>query len=244
MAKRTRGINEFEFLSIDDALVLIEENKIKRATERRRKWRREYREAKAKKAEEKLALEKEEREREERLGRKKSTEGGEDWEIQSTEMSVVSEVPSTAISETTVEQSTIEGYRKLPKEQTSRQTNVLITIAGWLTYGSDDYSLPFSTLTPGVYGDQYALIWESNELQQLGSTLKLLATEIGSFIFQQGICAAILPTLMAGLTGPLWAIKLTYLMDNPWGIGLSKAKKAGRVKLYKLLVASLLYIFF
>ncbi|KAJ3024639.1 UNVERIFIED_CONTAM: hypothetical protein HDU68_007917 [Siphonaria sp. JEL0065] len=36
---------------------------------------------------------------------------------------------------------------------------------------------------------------------------------------------------LAGLTGPLWALKLTYMVDNPWGSGLTKVKKLeGRVK--------------
>jgi hypothetical protein len=34
---------------------------------------------------------------------------------------------------------------------------------------------------------------------------------------------------MGALTGPLWLIKLTYLVDNPWGNALSKAEKAGRL---------------
>ena len=79
----------------------------------------------------------------------------------------------------------------------------------------DDFTLPFSTLQKDIYGDQYTLVWESADLQSLGSTLKILASEVASFILQQGVLAAVLPILMAGLTGPLWALKLTYLMDNP-----------------------------
>lgn len=114
-----------------------------------------------------------------------------------------------------------------------RQTNVLITISGWMTYGKDDFTLPWSTLVQNIYGDQYALVWESKDLKELGSALKILASEIGSFLFQQGIQYTLLPVLMAGLTGPMWALKLTYLLDNPWGIGLSKAQRAGRVKLQR-----------
>ncbi|RKO98790.1 hypothetical protein CXG81DRAFT_15443, partial [Caulochytrium protostelioides] len=115
------------------------------------------------------------------------------------------------------------------EQRLTRQTHVLITIAGWITYGEDDFTLPFSLLRRGLYGDQYSLVWESQALQDLGSALRLLVSEIAGFIFQQGLHATLLPVLMAGLTGPLWMLKLTYLMDNPWGIGLSKAKKAGRL---------------
>ncbi|KAJ3088414.1 hypothetical protein HK102_008808 [Quaeritorhiza haematococci] len=118
---------------------------------------------------------------------------------------------------------------KEPQDSKAKQTNVLITVSGWLTYGVDDYHLPFSTVEQGIHGDQYTLLWESKALQDLGSTLKILVGEVAGFLFQQGLQATLLPILMAGLTGPLWALKLTYLLDNPWGNGLSKAKRAGRV---------------
>ncbi|RKO91247.1 hypothetical protein BDK51DRAFT_53005 [Blyttiomyces helicus] len=111
----------------------------------------------------------------------------------------------------------------------AKQTNVLITVAGWITYGFDDHTLPFSTLEPGVHGDQYALAWETDTLQELGSALKLLVGEVASFLLQQGLQATVLAGLMVGLTGPLWVLKLSYLVDNPWGNGLTKANKAGRV---------------
>ncbi|KAI9205052.1 uncharacterized protein BJ171DRAFT_423515, partial [Polychytrium aggregatum] len=110
-----------------------------------------------------------------------------------------------------------------------KQTNVLITIAGWVTYGVDDHTLPFSTLEPNIYGDQYTLVWETKTLEELGSALKLLGMEVASFLFQKGLEVTVLPILMMGLTGPLWMLKLTYLLDNPWGNALGKAKWAGRV---------------
>ncbi|KAI8614114.1 hypothetical protein BC830DRAFT_1065845 [Chytriomyces sp. MP71] len=114
---------------------------------------------------------------------------------------------------------------------TAPKANVLITIAGWVgpTDSRDDFTLPFSTLTPGLHGDQYALVWETQALIELGHAVKLLMSEVTSFVVQQGIQYFLLPVLMAGLTGPMWAIKLTYMVDNPWGNGLTKAKKAGRL---------------
>lgn len=37
---------------------------------------------------------------------------------------------------------------------------------------------------------------------------------------------------MAALTGPMWMLKLSYLVDNPWGNALTKAEKAGRVHMF------------
>ncbi|KAI9106309.1 hypothetical protein DFS34DRAFT_574321, partial [Phlyctochytrium arcticum] len=133
-------------------------------------------------------------------------------------------------------QSTVDGdydegirFKEPEGPPKAKQTNVLITVAGWITYGADDHTLPFSTLERDCHGDQYALCWETDALQELGSALKLLVGEVASFLVQQGLQATVLSTLMIGLTGPLWVMKLSYLVDNPWGIGLSKANKAGRV---------------
>jgi Protein of unknown function (DUF726) len=115
------------------------------------------------------------------------------------------------------------------KQQAAKRTNVLITISGWCNNDSDDHVYPYSTLVPGVNGDHYALIWETKTLQELGSTMAILAGEIASFIFQQGLQATVLPVLMGALTGPMWLLKLNYLVDNPWGNALTKAEKAGRL---------------
>jgi hypothetical protein len=69
----------------------------------------------------------------------------------------------------------------------SKQTNVIITIAGWIVHSEDDHSLPFSVIEKGVHGDQYSLIWETETLKELGSALKILVSEVTSFIVQQGI---------------------------------------------------------
>ncbi|KAI9007167.1 hypothetical protein BC832DRAFT_433011 [Gaertneriomyces semiglobifer] len=123
-----------------------------------------------------------------------------------------------------------EGFRfKEYTDTKAKQTNVLITVAGWIAYGPDDHTLPFSVLEPELYGDQYALIWETDALQELGGALKLLVGEVASFVIQQGLQATVLSALMLGLAGPIWAMKLGYLVDNPWGVGLSKAIKAGKV---------------
>lgn len=126
-----------------------------------------------------------------------------------------------------------------PQPSRRRKLNVIITVSGWLTKkkgdtrqeqqrSRDDYTLPFSTLSEG-YGEQYALVWESEVLETCGSLLSLVAGEVASFLFQQGLQAFVLPTLMAGLALPLWTMKLSYMVDNPWGIALDKAKKVGRL---------------
>lgn len=202
--RRTRGIEEFKFLGISDALQQIDEHK---------KTRRE-----------KVVP--------------KEQPNPEDPKASS--LALACETP--IITEETLQEAKVgdqgsndELAISVTRPQTpaedkaQKQTHVLITITGFVEYDQDDHTYPYSTLTEGGNGDQYSLIWETATLKELGGTLRILLGEIASFIIQQGLQATVLPVLMAALTAPLWAIKLTYLVDNPWGNALSKAEKAGRL---------------
>ncbi|KAJ3188987.1 hypothetical protein HK101_009058 [Irineochytrium annulatum] len=126
----------------------------------------------------------------------------------------------------------LESQRRTRNPSTKpAQTNVLITVAGWVTTRDpeDDFTLPFSTLARHEHGDHHSLVWETQALVRLGSAMKMLVGEVTGFLLQQGIQTFLLPSLMAGLTGPLWLLKFAGWLDNPWAVGLSKAKKAGLV---------------
>lgn len=243
MIKRTKGIDEFEFITIEDALLLIAENQEKRKQSRRKRWRKEAREARELK----------ERQLEGKEGLKAPILGDKEMLYSFSQISFDS-IPSNTLSKKSSYHSLLDSKDRLNVETNviweaqeselspeitvkdtyykPRLTNVIITISGWLTYGKDDYSLPFSTIVPNLFGDQYALIWESKTLYELGSALKMIAGEVTGFIVQQGLQATLLPVLMAGLSAPLWALKLTYFLDNPWSNGLEKAKRVGKVSLF------------
>jgi len=48
---------------------------------------------------------------------------------------------------------------------------------------------------------------------------------------KQLLGATILPVI-AAMSLPIWMMKLNYTVDNPWGIGLSKAQKTGLVSFF------------
>ncbi|KAI8927915.1 hypothetical protein BC831DRAFT_152325 [Entophlyctis helioformis] len=279
MMKRTRGIEEFEFLGLEDALKRLEENREKRRTERRKRYRREARAQQ----QEKQAQAAQQAAHAVKADGKQLAGGGlgmpdgasplppvpmrpagvmltsaaeTHGAAGANDSDVLWEMASTVDTDLGHDQedmgyddddddlaSTVNGdmaqndgmdddgirFREPSELPKARQTHVLVTIAGWVARGEDDHTLPFSVLEVGQNGDQHTLIWETKVLQELGSTLSILFGEIASFIFQQGLQATLLPVLMAGLAGPMWMIKLTYLVDNPWGNALTKAEKAGRV---------------
>lgn len=78
-------------------------------------------------------------------------------------------------------------------------------------------------------GDHYALHWEPEMLQDLGSAFKIFATEVVAFSIQQALAHTIMGALLAGLAWPLALTKLGYLVDNPWHNGLDRARLAGLI---------------
>ena len=97
-----------------------------------------------------------------------------------------------------------------------------------LATGLEDLLIPFAGVSP-IMGSQYSLCFDPHELATLGKSLKIFASELISFSTQQILQQTILSGVMSGLTWPLWLVKLGYLVDNPWSIGLDRAKKAGLI---------------
>ncbi|KAJ1509870.1 hypothetical protein HMI54_002046 [Coelomomyces lativittatus] len=109
--------------------------------------------------------------------------------------------------------------------------NVIISIGGWLSKtdeSDEDLSSPF-TVIDSTMGDHYSLIWEPRALRELGSALKMLASEVITTAVQQALMVTMLHSLLAALTWPLALSRLGYLIDNPWQNALSRSKKAGQI---------------
>jgi hypothetical protein len=235
MMKRTRGIEQFEFLGLEDAILEIRKNKEQRKLQRisDKEGINRMREVEIQKdLHDHLSNSHtfSEYGHENTSNRESSTstpipnefvheEGEVLWEAARSEASNEILSPDKVSKVAEIEQEEEFTIRLSSSEETtSHQTNVLITVAGWVQFDQDDHTFPFSILEPGQNGDQYTLIWETKVLADLWSMLSILVGEVASFIFQQGLQATLLPALMGALTGPMWLIKLTYLVDNPWGI--------------------------
>lgn len=116
-------------------------------------------------------------------------------------------------------------YRPL---HNNKRVNLILTVSGWMAGKVDDVRLPFSTVDP-VMGDIYSLHWEPDMLQSMGDTIRILATEALTQGLQQVLAATILTALMASLTLPIWLLKLSYLLDNPWSVSLDRSDAAGLI---------------
>ena len=116
-------------------------------------------------------------------------------------------------------------YRPL---HNNKRVNLIVTVSGWMNGKVDDVRLPFSTVDP-IMGDVYSIHWEPDMLQSIGDTVRILATEALSTGLQQVLAATILTTLMAALALPVWLLKLSYLVDNPWSVSMDRADAAGLI---------------
>ena len=110
----------------------------------------------------------------------------------------------------------------------NKRTNLIVTVAGWMTGKVDDVRLPFSTVDP-IMGDIYSINWEPEMLQSTGQTVQILATEALTQTIQQILGSTILTALMAGLSVPIVLTKLSYLIDNPWTVSLARADATGLI---------------
>ncbi|RKP14290.1 hypothetical protein BJ684DRAFT_4159, partial [Piptocephalis cylindrospora] len=108
-----------------------------------------------------------------------------------------------------------------------KRANLLLCVSGMLSR-DEDFWLPFSTVDP-IVGDQFCLMWEPEMLTELDNVLKILAGELLGQAVQTVLGHTMLSTLMAGLMWPLALSKLGYLVDNPWSVGLDRARKAGLI---------------
>lgn len=110
------------------------------------------------------------------------------------------------------------------------RVNCIISVTGWLTRPDDkeEAALPFSTLD-SLMGDHYTLFWEPELLTELGSAIKIIATEVVTQAIQQALQHTIMGALLAGLTWPLALTKIGYLIDNPWANALDRARVAGLI---------------
>ncbi|KAF2626896.1 DUF726-domain-containing protein [Macroventuria anomochaeta] len=116
-------------------------------------------------------------------------------------------------------------YRPL---HNNKRTNLIITLAGWMSGKADDVRLPYSTVDP-VMGDIYSVLWEPEMLRSMGDTINILATEALTQGLQQVLGSTLLTALMSAMTLPLALTKLSYLIDNPWSVSQARADMAGLI---------------
>ncbi|XP_073426484.1 transmembrane and coiled-coil domain-containing protein 4 isoform X4 [Dendrobates tinctorius] len=107
------------------------------------------------------------------------------------------------------------------------QLQICIAITGWLSTGKyGSFAAPWHSLLHST--EQYCLAWESKYLMELGNTLDTLLNGLVNIVAQEALKYTILSGIVAALTWPASLITVASVIDNPWGVCLSRSAEVGK----------------
>lgn len=95
----------------------------------------------------------------------------------------------------------VRTFNVLPLHNNKRVSCVL-TVPGFMNGPQDDVRLPFSVLDP-VVGDVFSVLWEPEMIQETGSALKILTSEVLSQVSMTVLQATVMTALMSALQWPV-----------------------------------------
>ncbi|XP_035239289.1 transmembrane and coiled-coil domain-containing protein 4 isoform X2 [Anguilla anguilla] len=120
----------------------------------------------------------------------------------------------------------IEEFEFLPLSS-GKRLHVTIAVTGWLCSGKySSFQSPWSSL--GVCGEQYCLVWESRFLRDLGSALASLVDGLVSIVAQEALKYTVLSGIVTALMWPASILAVASVIDNPWGVCLSRSAEVGK----------------
>ncbi|KAF4078091.1 hypothetical protein AMELA_G00195260 [Ameiurus melas] len=120
----------------------------------------------------------------------------------------------------------IEEFEFLPLNS-GKHLHVTVTVTGWLCSGKySSFQAPWRSL--GSCGEQYCLKWESRYLLDLGSVLDTLWDGLVSVVAQEALKYTVLSGIVTALTWPASLLAVASVIDNPWGVCLSRSAEVGK----------------
>ncbi|XP_040278363.1 transmembrane and coiled-coil domain-containing protein 4 [Bufo bufo] len=107
------------------------------------------------------------------------------------------------------------------------QLHICIAITGWLSTGKyGSFAAPWQSLLHAT--EQYCLAWESKYLMELGNALDTLLNGFVNIVAQEALKYTILSGIVTALTWPASLITVASVIDNPWGVCLSRSAEIGK----------------
>nr|XP_033777978.1 transmembrane and coiled-coil domain-containing protein 4 isoform X1 [Geotrypetes seraphini]XP_033777979.1 transmembrane and coiled-coil domain-containing protein 4 isoform X1 [Geotrypetes seraphini]XP_033777980.1 transmembrane and coiled-coil domain-containing protein 4 isoform X1 [Geotrypetes seraphini] len=120
----------------------------------------------------------------------------------------------------------IEEFEFLPLTG-GRQLHICIAITGWLCTGKyASFAAPWHSLMQS--SEQYCLAWESKYLMELGNTLDLLLNGLVNMVAQEALKFTVLSGIISALVWPTSLLAVASVIDNPWGVCLSRSAEVGK----------------
>ncbi|KAI4895990.1 hypothetical protein NFI96_025263, partial [Prochilodus magdalenae] len=120
----------------------------------------------------------------------------------------------------------IEEFEFLPLN-TGKHLHLTVAVTGWLSSGKySSFQAPWRSL--GACGEQYCLKWESRYLMDLGRILDSLWDGLVSIVAQEALKYTVLSGIVTALTWPASLLAVASVIDNPWGVCLSRSAEVGK----------------
>jgi hypothetical protein len=106
----------------------------------------------------------------------------------------------------------------------ARRLAVRIGVTGWLSDGDISPAIPWEIFDDST--DCYALRWEVEALRKLGTAMRdmVVSSAIG-YAKKEVIRRTFLAGIWSALAVPVGMLKIGQIVDNPWRIGMVRAKK-------------------
>ena len=109
----------------------------------------------------------------------------------------------------------------------NRSLTLTIAISGWITEESDDaYSKHWKSLANSQ--EQYSLRYESSYLLELGKALNYFIGFAISMAAQEALKYTLLSGIMAAIAWPTTLLTISSVIDNPWGVCISRSAEVGK----------------
>uniref|UniRef100_K7G1W4 Transmembrane and coiled-coil domains 4 n=1 Tax=Pelodiscus sinensis TaxID=13735 RepID=K7G1W4_PELSI len=120
----------------------------------------------------------------------------------------------------------IEEFEFLPLTE-GKQLHITIAITGWLCTGKyGSFTAPWNSMLQSR--EQYCLAWESKYLMELGNALDSLLNGLVNIMAQEALKYTVLSGIVTALTWPASLLTVASVIDNPWGVCLSRSAEVGK----------------
>ncbi|KAK2825414.1 hypothetical protein Q7C36_019341 [Tachysurus vachellii] len=120
----------------------------------------------------------------------------------------------------------IKEFEFLPLNS-GKHLHVTVAVTGWLCSGKYScFQAPWASLD--ACGELYCLKWESRYLLDLGSVLNTLWDGLVSIVAQEALKYTVLSGIVTALTWPASLLAVASVIDNPWGVCLSRSAEVGK----------------
>ncbi|XP_078281425.1 transmembrane and coiled-coil domain-containing protein 4 isoform X2 [Rhinoraja longicauda] len=120
----------------------------------------------------------------------------------------------------------IEEFEFLPLTD-GNQLHITIAVTGWLCTGKyGSFEAPWRSLLQSK--EQYCLAWESKYLMELGNALDSLLNGLVNIVAQEALKYTVLSGIVTALSWPASLLTIANVIDNPWGVCLSRSAEVGK----------------